>query len=159
VKIDTARSFIIWGSLGITAVQGFFLLMAPSLGFLNSPQNLDLLQVVGPVFLGYLGTACAFIFKDPPLEVPVNEKFLGPLVVGPMVVYVLFVGAAFASFVYSNRPDGPPGTGISIEVLSRELSIALGVLAATTSVINANLFFAPRSAPHDAPSSEKRDQA
>jgi hypothetical protein len=131
--------------------------MAPIFDFLKYPHNLDLLQVVGPVFLGYLGTACAFIFKGPSPEVPVNEKFLGPLVVGPIVLYVLYVGTAFAVFGYANREIAPIGTGIPVSVLSRELSIALGVLAATTSVINANLFFAPRSAPNDPPNPDKRD--
>jgi hypothetical protein len=145
VKIDTARSWVIWGSLAITATQGAFLLIAPIVGFnLKYPKNLDLLQVVGPVFLGYLGAAAAFIFKDPPPEVPVNEKFLGPLIVGPIAVYVLFVGGALLAFGYSNRESAVVGTGMPVEDLSRALSIALGVLAATTSVISANLFVAPK---------------
>jgi hypothetical protein len=145
MKIDSARSWVIWGSLGITASQGVFLLVAPAFGFnLKYPKNLDLLQIIGPVFLGYLGAAAAFIFKDPPPEVPVNEKFLGPLVVGPLAVYILFVGGALAVFGYSNRENAVVGTGIPVEDLSRALSIALGVLAATTSIISANLFVAPK---------------
>jgi hypothetical protein len=145
MKIDTARSWVIWGSLGITAIQGAFLLVAPVFGFnLKYPKNLDMLQIVGPVFLGYLGAAVAFVFKDPPPEVPVNERFLAPLVVGPLFVYVLFVASALAVFGYSKRESAPVGTGIPAEYLSRTLSIALGVLAATTTVLSAHLFVSPR---------------
>src|SRR5437867_1653740 len=135
MKIDTARSWLIVGSLVITGVQGLFLLLAPVFGFpLPYPKNLDLLQIVGPVFLGYLGAASHFIFQNPAPEVPVQNKFLGSLVVGPLVLYVLFVGASFVAFGYANRESAGVGTGISVDSLSRALSIALGVLAATTGV-------------------------
>jgi hypothetical protein len=146
MKIDTARGWIIWGSLTITTGQCLFLSMAPAFGFpLQFPKNLDLLQVVGPVFLGYLGAAAAFIFKDPPPEVPVNEKFLGPLVIGPILIYALFVVGVFWAFGFSNRDQAAIGSGMSVDALSRSLAIALGILAATTSVISSNLFVVPKS--------------
>jgi len=96
VKVDTARSCLIWGSLGITALQGGFLFVAPSLNIgLKSPQNLDVLQIVAPVFFGYLGAAAAFIFREPPPDLPVNERYLGPLAIGPLVIYILFLVLIF----------------------------------------------------------------
>jgi len=146
MKIDAARGWIIWGSLTITASQCLFLGVSPAFGFpLEFPKNLDILEMVGPVFLGYLGAAAAFIFKDPPPDVQVNEKFLGPLVIGPLSIYGMYIIGVLAAFGYSNRIHAPSGVGMSAEVLSRSLAIGLGILAATTSFISSHVFVVQKS--------------
>ena len=122
-----------------------FLIAAPAVDFpLSYPKNVDLLQIVSPVFLGYLGSASHFIFQNPPSEVPVQNQFLGYLVVGPILIYVVVVSGSFAAFAYSNRLGAPAGSGMSVDALATTLSLALGVLAVTTGVISSYLFVAPK---------------
>ena len=57
-----------------------------------------------------------------------------------VIVYCLAVLAAIAAFGYSNRVGAPIGSGMSVDNLATSLSISLGLLAATTSVIISYLF-------------------
>src|SRR5215475_4556171 len=98
MTIDAARKWLIVSSLVITGCQMLFLLVAPVMEFpLQYPKNIDLLQIVSPVFLGYLGSAAHFIFQNPPPAVPVQNEFLGLLVKGPVVIYVLTAGGSLAA--------------------------------------------------------------
>jgi hypothetical protein len=145
---NQARKILIVSSLVITGGQLIFFLVAPSVGFpLAYPMNLSLLQIISPLFLGYLGAAAHFVFKDPTPQIQVNNEFLGVLVVGPVAIYFIAVIAAFGAFRYSNREGAPIPGGISVENLSTALSIILSVLAATTSVLISYLFAANRSEP------------
>ena len=144
MTIDMARKWLIVSSLLITGIQMVFLLVAPAFIFsLKYPNNLNLLQIVSPVFLGYLGSASHFIFQNPAPEVPVQNQFLGLLVKGPMIIYVLAAGGSLSVFVYTNRIGAPIGSGMSVEELGTALSLSLGVLAVTTGIISSYLFVAP----------------
>ena len=148
MTIDLARKWLIVSSLSITGVQIVFLLIAPVLGYpLEYPKNLDLLQIVSPVFLGYLGSASHFIFQNPAPDVPVQNKFLGLLVRGPIAIYVLAVSGSFIAFGYANRASVEPGKGpaMSISNLATALSLCLGVLAVTIGIISSYLFVAPKN--------------
>ena len=60
---DQARRWMIVASISITGLQLIFFLIAPAVSFpLTYPKNLDILQMILPVFLGYLGAASHFIF-------------------------------------------------------------------------------------------------
>jgi hypothetical protein len=149
MTIDIARKWLIVSSLVITGVQMVFLLVAPVFGYpLEYPKNLDLLQIVMPVFLGYLGAAAHFIFQNPAPAVPVQNKFLGLLVRGPLAIYILAAGGALVAFGYANRASVQPGKGptMSVPNLATALSLSLGVLAVTTGVISSYLFVAPKDA-------------
>lgn len=144
MTIDNARKWLIASSLIITGVQMVFLLVSPVIGFpLSYPKNLDLLQIISPVFLGYLGSASHFIFQNPVPQVPMQNQYLGLLVKGPLVIYVLAAGGSLAAFGYSNRVEGSIGAGMSVDNLSTALSLSLGVLAATTGVLSSYLFATP----------------
>jgi hypothetical protein len=66
MTVDRARKWIILSSLIITGGQIIFLLIAGSFGFpLEYPKNLNLLQIITPVFLCYLGSAAHFVFMNP----------------------------------------------------------------------------------------------
>jgi hypothetical protein len=150
MTIERARKVVILASLIITGVQMLFLIVAPSVGFpLSYPKNLDLLQIVSPVFLGYLGAATHFIFRNPPPTVPAQNEYLGFLVIGPLVIYVMAVGGAFAAFGYSNRVGAALGEGMTQDNLATALSFALSLLAATVGVISSYLFVAQRNAAED----------
>lgn len=148
MSVDRARKWLILSSLIITGLQMVFLLLSPAIGYpLRYPKNLDLLQIVTPVFLGYLGAAAHFIFLNPPPEVHVQNAFLGMLVKGPLMIYALAAGSSFAAFGYANRTSALPGAGMSTDNLATALSLSLGVLAATTGVIAPYLFVTPNPAP------------
>lgn len=144
---DHARKWLILASLLITGAQLIFYLVAPFIGFpLDPPRNIDLVQIVTPVFLGYLGTATHFLFITPPPQVQVNREYLGYLVKGPILIYCGAVIAANAAFAYSNRTGAVLGQGMSVDTLRTSLSISLGVLAATTGIIVSHLFVSTISA-------------
>lgn len=150
MTINSARKWLIISSLVITGVQMIFLLTAPVFSFpLTYPKNLDLLQIVLPVFLGYLGSASHFIFQSAAAPIQVHNQFLGLLVKGPIIIYVLAVAAAFGSFAYSNRIGAEIGAGMSVDNLATALSLALGLLAVTTGIINSYLFAEPKHASSD----------
>ena len=160
MTVDTARKWLITSSLAITGAQMVFLLVAPVAGFpISYPRNLDLLQIVSPVFLGYLGSASHFIFQSPVPAVPVQNQFLGLLVKGPLAIYVLAAGGSLGAFGYANRIMAAPGTGMSVESLGTALSLSLGVLAVTTGSISSYLFAVPTSAPPAAPGVQMSGEA
>jgi hypothetical protein len=70
----------------------------------------------------------------------VQNQFLGLLVKGPLIIYLIAVVASFAAFGYANRASAAPGTGMSVDNLATALSLALGVLAVTTGIITSYLF-------------------
>lgn len=145
MTINSARKWLIVSSLIITGGQMIFLLAAPAFSFpLNYPENLHLLQIVLPVFFGYLGSASHFIFQSTARPVRVQNQFLGLLVKGPLIIYVLTVTAAFCSFAYSNRVGAEVGAGMSVDNLSTALSLALGLLAVTTGIVSSYLFSVPK---------------
>jgi hypothetical protein len=141
MTIENARKWLITSSLIITGAQIIFLLVAPVVGFpLPYPKNLALLQVISPVFLGYLGSATHFIFRGVPPTDGVSIEYLGVLIKGPLIIYVLATVGSLAAFGYSNRADSLVGSGMSVDDLSTALSICLGVLAVTTGVLSSYLF-------------------
>jgi hypothetical protein len=151
MSITAARKWLILSSLIITGAQMLFYLIAPAIGFpLSYPKNIDLLQIVTPVFFGYLGAATHFIFQNPAPEVPVQNEFLGILVIGPIIIYVVVTIGSLFAFMYMNRPGATLGSGMSVDNLATALSLSLGVLAVTTGVISSYLFVAP-SAPAKQP--------
>ncbi|MET3133447.1 hypothetical protein AAKU55_003737 [Oxalobacteraceae bacterium GrIS 1.11] len=143
MSIDQARKLLILASLAITGCQMLFLLLAPVFGFpLPYPRNLDLLQLVSPVFLGYLGAASHFVFQVPAPAMPVQNQYLGILLIGPLTLYVIAASASLVAFGYSNRTGASVGHGMSVDNLATALSLCLGLLAATTGVLSSYLFMA-----------------
>jgi hypothetical protein len=131
--------------LTITAVLLVFFIIAPTSGYpIRYDQAIRLLEIVLPVFLGYLGSAARFIFPANS-KVRSKEKLdLHPLasimIRGPVIVFSLATVAALTAFGLSNRRDAAPGTGMDIDTLAGILSLALGILAVTTNVAFAYLF-------------------
>jgi hypothetical protein len=142
---DAARNWIVAASLGITAVDFVFFLLAPALGFpLTFDQAVRLLEIVLPVFMGYLGSATHFLFRIPPADAPAEVHppggLLGLLVRGPIIVFGLATFAAIFAFGFSNRSMATAGSGMSLDALAGSLSAALGLLSVTTNVAVSYLF-------------------
>src|SRR5437867_342189 len=104
MDVDAARVSLILWSLVITGVQLMFFLLAPVFGFpLPYPNNLDILQIISPVVLGYLGSATHFMFRTSSTNISVRTELLGILVRGPLIIYAAVVIGITSAFWYSNR--------------------------------------------------------
>lgn len=143
---DAARKWLIFANLTVIGAQLVFLFLAPSLGYpLQSPKNIELLQIITPVFVGYLGAAAHFVFKAPAPAIRAKNQYLGLLVKGPFVVYALAVVAIFVNFGLSNRADAQIGEGTSVEALTTSMTLCLAVLTGVSGVLNAYLFASPHT--------------
>jgi hypothetical protein len=145
MTIDGARKSIIVTSLVATGLVFVFFLVAPPLGFpLEWDQGQRVIEILLPVFLGYLGTATHFLFhSNKPQVLPTLElqnSLLGLLIKGPIWVFAIACAAILFAFGYSNRSTAPSGSGMSIDQLSWAFTAALGILAVTSSVAVAYLF-------------------
>lgn len=148
---QSARVAIVAYSLGITGTLIVFLLLAQPLGMrfdFGKEENLRLIDVILPTFLGYLGAASHFIFNaDRGREIgDQNNSMLKLLVHGPFVIFIVTVSALFYAHYASHRPlsiDEPRIDSLDFATLSRYLSISLGLLAATVGVVSGYLFGSP----------------
>jgi uncharacterized membrane protein required for colicin V production len=132
------RRWLIIASLTITTAEFVFFLIAPMAGYpLTFAQAIRLLEIVLPVFLGYLGSAARFVFPQTSAPDPIRRaapSLASLLVRGPIIVFSLASIAALIAFGHSNRIDAPVGAGMDIDTLAGILSVALGLLAVTTNV-------------------------
>lgn len=142
-----AREYLVLSSLVITGVQSLFLVVAPAIGFpLRYPDNMHMLEIISPVFLGYLGSATHFIFSGNTMHESSKKSndLLGYIVVGPIVIYGIVTIGAFSAFGFLNRSGSAIGSGMLPENLATALSASLGVLAVTTGIITSRLFSSGR---------------
>jgi hypothetical protein len=143
MTVFQARKWLVVTSLAITAGSFTFFVLAPVFGYpLKFTQAWTILQIVSPVFLGYLGAATQYAFNNKPT--PGGRAHANPLmdllVKGPVGVFCLMLIGSVVAFGYSNRADARPDTGMSLADLSNLVTAALGLLAVTTNVIVAYLF-------------------
>jgi hypothetical protein len=139
-----ARIFIVVASLALTGFLLTFLMAAPFLRVPfneNQNENVRLIEIVLPVFFGYLGSASHFLFNaNRGREVaPEQMPLLRILVVGSFGIFTAFIICLFAIFWLSN---GSPAA-MSFDSLSRYFSLSMGLLACTISIIASYLFGAP----------------
>jgi hypothetical protein len=123
--------------------------------YLNVPfndrmnENVRLIEVVLPVFFGYLGSASHFLFNtNRGREVePGQQELLFWLIVGPFAVSTIFLLALFSVFWLSGGSSN--SRGMDFDTLSRWFSWAMALLACTVSVITAYLFGSPPDKKND----------
>jgi len=142
-----ARKWLIYASLITTAAAFVFFLIAPVSGFpLTFEQSIRLLEILLPVFLGYLGTATHFVIRGsqalPNNFVPSRGRgeLLALLVRGPVLVFVIATVSAITAFGISNGSAAPPGSGMSLETLAIILTAVLGLLTVSTNLLVSALF-------------------
>lgn len=142
MNILSARRWIIWASLIASGLVFLFLMLAPIFGYpLTWEQALRIMELVVPVFFGYLGTGTHFLFASERPETRINTPtLLGLLVKGPIILFGIMVAAGLIAFGFSNRLAAPAGEGMSVDALAAIITICLGLLAITTNVIVAHLF-------------------
>jgi hypothetical protein len=145
MTIEGARKWIIVTSLAVTSAVFVFFFLAPQFGYpLVWEQSERIIEIVLPVFLGYMGTATHFLFhqnrSQMQIDLGANASLLGLIVRGPIIVFALACGAILFAFGYSNRLAAPQDSGMSIDQLSWAVAAALGLLSGTTSVAVSYLF-------------------
>ena len=140
-----ARRLLINSSLAISALAFVFFILAPPLGFpLTYEQAVRILEIILPVFLGYIGSATSFLLSPsrsaPAVYDDERRQFMSTLLLGPVVVFLFVLVAILASFGISNGSHGRPGEGMSIDTLAGAISAALGFVAVATNLIAGKLF-------------------
>jgi hypothetical protein len=143
VDANAARKWLIVASLGILVATFAFLLIAPLAFPLNFSQAQRLMEILLPVFLGYLGSAAQFVF-GPGLELPrvipeSRRPFVALLIRGPLMLFAFMSVVLLGVFGYTNRATAPL-TGMSFDMLATLFSLLLSMLAATTNVAVTYLF-------------------
>ena len=153
---EAARRWIILSSLGFTAAFFVFFTLGPVLGYpLSYAQATRLLEIVLPVFLGYLGSATKYLFgrKRHRADGP-PDQLLGYVVRGALFVFALCLVATLFAFAWGNRAAAAAGEGMSVDTLAWLLSGLLGLMAVTTGIVAENLF--GRAGGAHAPASESQ---
>ena len=147
---EQARNWIIKTSLILTTCVFAFLVIAPILGYPLDPganHVIRLLQILTPVFVGYLGSASHFVFGDNASSAA-NQQPLSPnailLIKGPVLAWVIMAMLCFTAYGLSNRYGVAPGSGWSFDLLSGLLTVTLSLLTATTNLAVAYLFKAEK---------------
>lgn len=148
---QSARLAVVIYSLVITGGLILFLILAQPIGMrfdFGRQENLRLIDVVIPTFLGYLGSASHFLFnsnRGREIEEH-NAGMLRLLIHGPFWIFIVTICALFYAHYVSHRPlttIEPRIDVMDFNTLSRYVSIALGLLAITVGVISGYLFGPP----------------
>jgi hypothetical protein len=143
MTVNTARKVIVLASLAIVGLHLLFFPIAPAIGYpLTYGEATSILQITLPVFLGYLGVATHFMFRQPkPKKPAINLPELLPyLLWGPLIIFAAASLAAVIAFGVTNGIGAKPGSGMSVGQLSGAVTICLSLLAVTTNTIVSYLF-------------------
>lgn len=140
-----ARKWIIMTSLGLLGFTLLFFILSPYLGYpLEFKQAMRLMQIIFPIFLGYLGSAVTFVFgQTDSEEIYISNhraELLRYLTIGPSFVFIFALIASLTAFGLSNSGVATPGGGISVDDLASLITILLGIMSATVGAIVVYLF-------------------
>ena len=143
--LQAERQWLIVASLGSTLAVFLFFVLAPAAGYpLTYADALGVVQIIVPVFMGYLGTAAQYVFARTPPDEPSPHKSAKPLlklmVRGPVAVFLIIVVATILAFGITNGADAELGEGMSVSLLSAVVTASLALLAVTTNAAGAYLF-------------------
>lgn len=142
---NEARQWLAGVSLAVTALLFVFCMIAPAFGYpLTFDQTPRLIEIVLPVFLGYLGSATLFLTQKPgnkdALRQHAGTNITKILVKGPVVVSGILIVVILFAFGYSNRASAAPGIGMNIDQLAASLAGVMGILTVTTNIIVSMVF-------------------
>jgi hypothetical protein len=131
--------FLVLANLILAGFALAFFALAPPLHLfpLKPPQTPRLIELVLPVFLGYLGAAAQFVFRHGELEDSeakvANGSPLGTvLIVGPVALFALAWASILIAFAISNGKAAPEGAGMDIDQLATYTTWALSVMTVVT---------------------------
>ena len=141
MTVAQARQWLTIASLAATCTLFVFLVLAPGNFYSLDPSDAPrLMQIILPVFLGYLGAIAQYVIgagHDP--NVSLRGGFVAELMVkGPVVIFVLGMSAILLAFQLDQRPGG---RGLwTVDQLALYVTGALSVLTVSTNVIISHLF-------------------
>lgn len=139
-----ARMNLVKSSLAMISLYGLFLILCPVTAYpLFFDQAFQILQIIVPLFLGYLSSAVVFVMQGEPDDQNQVSELLGLLVIWPFRVVFMLLFALFFAFGYANWPTDTLPTGainFGFDLLSSMVSFILGIHTAVTSALVAYLF-------------------
>jgi hypothetical protein len=158
---QAARIWIVKWSLAVIAAYGAALLIAPALRYpLEPSQSIQLLQMLLPIFLGYLASAIVFVFEGQRRADPTGQpELLGLLARGPFLVTIILSIALFGAFWAANSTDvkGERLMRFSYDTLTSGFAAIMGIHTFVTSALVAYLFGQEKKAIQDASDQEVRE--
>jgi hypothetical protein len=143
-ELSFARYFVVYSSLFLLTAIMFVFAVGPAVNLpLDYNQSFTVVKQVAPVFIGYLGQCAYYVTRkqqsEARLVIP-EKNLIYAISVGPFVIFSTIFSAIIAVFIFSNRPDAPPDTGMSFNRFTDWITILLGLFTATVSVVTAWLF-------------------
>lgn len=128
-------------------IVGFLLLFVAAPIFFGYPldhqQRMRLIQLILPVFIGYLSSAIKYKFSNKTNKLKLNKSndpAIRLLIKGSVYLFAFGMLLFWIEFWYTNRPNSPLGTGITIDQLVWYITVMLVLLTGTTGHIVASLF-------------------
>jgi hypothetical protein len=142
--MDAERTFLTVASAVMAFIGFSFFFAAPSLGYpLDSDQSQRLIQIILPVLFGYLGLAARYATSSSSSTgagTPQNMPFFKLISRGALLLFAAIIIVIAVVFGYSNRKNGIPGAGMSMNQLTWAVTFWIGFLSLTTTVIVDRLF-------------------
>jgi hypothetical protein len=143
-SIVAIQTWLIQVSLVMTGTVFVFLVAAPAVGYpLEYAQAFRIMQILLPVFVGYLGSAATYLLNKSrsAQKVGALSSQLVLVIRGPIYVFALGLVSSFAAFGYTNRASAAPGVGMSVDALTTAIAALLALLSATTGAAVSYLFY------------------
>lgn len=143
-----ARFAITAYSIACTGLLLLFLVVAQLIQFplnFSLDEQFRLIEMILPVFIGYLGGAANYIFsQDTDVELSTDRKqLLFMIVTTPYILFIFLSALIFVVFYYSNVPL-PSGhakpSAMNFNQLCKWFSIVLSLLTGVTSIVASYLF-------------------
>jgi len=130
-----------------------FLIVSPLLIHVSTQEAYRLVQIIFPVFAGYVGSAVLFLIQRRGGRTRVRDpELLRYLVLGPFLIFWFLGAMLFVFFWASNLPEGP---GMSVEELSNYVTMLVSFMNLSVGALTAFLFNAEEAtAGKDAASAE-----
>jgi hypothetical protein len=143
---NEARRWVVGASFIVATSVCVFFLLAPLFKYpLKWPDALRMMEIVFPMFVGYLAAATQFMVQhgvgaEDDVHLRGDPKLVAMLLKGPFVVLALAFVVLAVAFGVSNSSVKNDGYGLGPDDFGRVLSLVLALLAATTNIIVGYLF-------------------
>ena len=126
-------------SLLTTTVFAGLLILSPLVLPVSTQDAYRVVQIVFPVFAGYLGSAVLFLFRQQRGPTYIQDPtLLKYLLLGPFFIFWFLGLIVFAFFWASNLPGGIPG--MSIDELANYVTMLVSFMNVTIGALTSYLF-------------------
>lgn len=136
---ETRRLVVILSLVTLVAFSGF-LILAPLFWLsMGSADAFSLVQIVFPVFAGYVGSAATFLGAPKVEDTPFADPTLAKTIVWGTFALFWFLGAClFVAYFVTNLAGGPPG--MTVGQLATYIALFLALLNATVGALSSSIF-------------------